>query len=125
MNTNAQALYDDLKEGRLEHFDMKDYFNACGTPSCIGGHIAHRMGLKAADLLLEDAPGPRVMLEWLGLNRFYTGLFLPARSEHAAGYTMYQIWGHMYKARRDPFTATQAEAAEALRRACELFETQG
>jgi hypothetical protein len=33
----------DLREDRIEHFDMRSYFS-CGSPCCICGHVLYRLG---------------------------------------------------------------------------------
>lgn len=126
MNENARALYEDLAAERLQKFYMRDVED-CGTPQCILGHALHRMG-RLNDFIIEenseikkrglqasrtDYKSTHDAYEWLGLT-VEAGdslcFFAPWFDE---------VWPEIKGSR---FHATQPEAAEALKRACELSE---
>jgi hypothetical protein len=103
MNDNAKKLYEDLLNERLPQFDMTSVEDFCGAPLCIIGWAYHRGGFSGLDRR-ERA------YEWLGLD-WHTGQQLCFASSDL-------VWGELYR-NQGMFAATQPEAAEALRRACE------
>ena len=82
MNENAQQLYDDLVNGRLEEFDMYIFTTMMNASRFLG--ITEK---RARALCLPE--------------------------ESVFGCYTFPWGGH-----RNPYNATQQEAAEALRRAC-------
>jgi len=118
MNENATKLYEDLKNSRLEAFDMRHW---CGTAHCIGGEASIRMGVG----------NPTEEWEWLGLTEpiglalLYPDLLQSDDDKEKDKYGQYLAshdadspWAFLGNA--SAYKSTQPEAAEALRRACEL-----
>lgn len=116
MNENARQLIDDLENERLEQFDMSDVVHPeCGSPSCIGGHAEYRrriaLGMSIICLHINLNT-----YEWLGLE-FFIGEQLCFPKDMVS----VDVWGAITK---EPYQATQKQAAQALRRAVELSESQ-
>lgn len=109
MNKAATELYEDMKAGRLADFDMGAW-QACGTPLCIGGHMEVRAFGVDNFVKGEYLPEERVF-EHFGID-YGTGIRLC--------YPMRGIGPWAAHGGSSPYAATQQEAAEALRRACEM-----
>jgi hypothetical protein len=113
VNDNAKALYEDLLHSRLPDFAMDKWLTYCGTPQCIGGHAEYRMRGALSSPFADEAE----IAQWLGLTaRIGRYLFYPNRD-------MDGVWSHVTSF-MGGYAATQPEAAEALRKACELAEEE-
>lgn len=110
MNENATALYTKLKNSEFENFDM-------GWPDdCIAGH-ARRMSE-----MVGQSINNRTLFLWLGLtDEVALALIFPKGIGVGHPLYVHEIWGHVG---RNIHKATQPQAAEALRKACELSEAQ-
>ncbi len=128
MNDNAKALYEDLLASRIKHFDMRFWHEAlpdCGTACCIGGTAEARMKLAGLDVGGYSGKAATVG-GWLGLDEDTADdLFYPADNSTNCKMRKSSAWYFgRFADSGDPFQATQPEAAEALKRACELSESK-
>ena len=109
MNENAQKLYDDLVNGRLEEFDMHNFTGDCGTPLCIAGHCAFRLSGIAE--WRPESDHIHATSVFLGISEDDVfKLCLPDDGD-----SIRFPWKGICD---NPYMATQQQAAEALRRAC-------
>lgn len=118
MNDNARLLYEDLKAGRLDHFNMSfEIDEDCGAPSCIAGHCAYRAGLKIkGDGGLSD--------EYSQIAADYLGLSFKVTQDLCYPWSRGNPKSPWFGIAEDPWNATQQQAAEAMKRACELSEAK-
>lgn len=104
MNDNARQLYEDLKAGRLKHFDMRN------PECCIGGTARYRDDQSKYEKG-EPHTGGAKTAAYLGIK---------PHIYHQLCYGRDPVWDWSF----DPYGATQQQAAEALKRACELSEAK-
>ncbi len=121
MNDNAKALYEDLLASRLPAFDMKCW---CGTAHCIGGEASIRMGFG----------NPIEEWEWLGLSEvvgltlFYPETIMGADKllmgfkDSMLAHPSDSPWEFLGS--ESAYECSQPQAAIALKRACEMSESE-
>jgi hypothetical protein len=114
VNDNAKALYEDLANERLREFDMHHW---CGSACCLGGNAYLRMIGRDEPVESIESHEEGDIAAWLGIDAdIALQLFYPGDHEDEG-----HPWNGICES---PYNATQQQAAEALKRACELSEAQ-